>query len=438
MARKILGWLIFFLIAIFIGFLIWLFFFRTEPDNSSFSPSGRADDFFPVDTSENFGREGLPVDGVDTERRGRNFIPRLRKLSDTPTAGSVAFERPTGSSETFVSEDGVEETREASVTIFRYIERATGHLFEARENSQTQTRLSNTTVPKVYDALFAPDGDHVLLRILAEDGETVETLAATVTAKSTTSPETFQLVADGYSLEGSFLSPNTISADISENGLTYLIPNNKGGSSLITSDFDDLSKRIVFESPLQEWIVERISGNNASINTKADSRVDGFMYFVNLITGQSEKIIGELSGLTTLISPDEKWMVYSLSRENELDLFARNIDLGSTINLGLQTLPEKCAFGRDNNDILFCAAPSQIERVPYPESWYQGLVSFEDNLWRINLDTEEFDQVLGDREEVNQSFDITKLQVSPRDEFVLFVNKKDQTLWSLDVTTVER
>jgi hypothetical protein len=50
------------------------------------------------------------------------------------------------------------------------------------------------------------------------------------------------------------------------------------------------------------------------------------------------------------------------------------------------------------------------------------------------LDTEEYEALLIDREEVPQSFDITKIVVSPRDEFVLFVNKKDLTLWSVDIT----
>ncbi|MDA8611256.1 hypothetical protein N9L18_00095 [Candidatus Pacebacteria bacterium] len=438
MAKKILGWLIFVLISVFIGFVIWLLFFNKEVEDPNFQPQGRGEDFFPVDNSNNLERAEEDIPENNTEEIGRNFIPRLRQLSTVPTAGGVAFERTRGSSRTFITEDGVEETSSDSVTIFRYIERATGHLYETRENTLTQTRLSNTTIPKVYFAEFAPNGENVLLSLLDEDEETIQTLSATVTSKSTTSPSTFRLVADGYALEGSFLSPNTTSSDIDERGLAYIVPNSSGGSSLITSNYDDLSKNLVFESPLREWIAQRVNSNRVLITTKADSRVNGFSYLVNTGTGANEKIIGDISGLTSLMSEDQKWLIFSLSRENELDLFSLNTETGETKNLGLETLPEKCVFANTDNDIVFCAAPTQAERVPYPETWYQGLTSFKDNLWRINLEEEEFDQLLGDKEELEQSFDMTQLVMSPRDQFMLFINKKDLTLWSLDVTTIER
>lgn len=438
MAKKILGWLIFVLVAVFIGFVIWLFFFKTEPEQSSFSPGGRVADFFPVDNTNNLGRVGDERNQNNTSNVGRNFIPRLRQLSSVPTAGSVAFERVKGSSESFVTDTGVEETSDSSLTVFRYIERATGHLYETAENTLTQTRLSNTTIPKVYEAKFAPGGEHVILRLLNEDTEVLDVLSAKVTSKSTTSPDTFRIVADGYSLEGTFLSPNTVSSDITKDGLSYVVPTNNGGSNLIISSFADLAKKLVFESPLKGWIVQRVNNNHLTITPKADSRVEGYSYLINTDSGSSNKVIGGISGLTTLMSSDEKWVIYSLSRGNELDLFSLNIASGEVKNIGLKTLPEKCVFSRNSSNVLFCGAPTQTIRASYPESWYQGLVSFDDNLWMIDLENGEYTQILGDREDVNQSFDITNLVISPKDEFVLFINKKDLTLWSLDVTVIER
>jgi hypothetical protein len=436
MIKRILGWVMFVLIAVFIGFLVWLFFFRDDAPLGNFSAPERGESFFPVDLGNGIGQEGvLNPDGTPGQAPGSNLIPRVRQLSQVPVAGAVAFERPTGSSETFISEAGVEESRAFTLTTFRYIERATGHLYEARENSLTQTRLSNTTIPKINHAKFSPNGENVLVQYVASDNETVETLSARVTRKSTTSAETFQLIADGYALEGVYLPQNVVSADIGETGISYVLKNSAGGSSVIFADLRDQTKRILHESPFSEWMIQRANNSVMTLTTKADSRLPGFAYLLTTVTGAvPTKLIGDTTGLTTLINPSNSWIIYSLARGSELDTYAYNIKTSQTTRLGVKTLPEKCVFSRQDENLLFCGATDQPERVTYPETWYQGLSTFNDNLWKINLDTEEYEALLIDREEVPQSFDITKIVVSPRDEFVLFVNKKDLTLWSVDIT----
>jgi len=433
MIKRILGWTIFVLIAIFIGFIVWLFLFRESPVERIASQTQRGDSFFPVDLQSGLERQAELESGTTSAQRP-GTIPRLRQLSRVPTAGAVAFTRETGSSETFITDNGVESTRPFTVTVFRYIERATGHLYEARENSLTQTRLSNTTIPKTHNAIFTPDGNRALLQYILDDNETTETLSAAVVAKSTTSPETFQLVADGYALEGVFLPQNVVSADITPSGLAYIVKNATGGSSVIISDFADRTKQIIHESPFTEWLVQRISNNRVAITTKADSRMPGFTYHMNTSGSIPTKIIGDINGLTTLVDSDEKWLIYSLSRENELTTFAYNIATKSEMRLGIKTLPEKCVFSPSKNDVLYCGATDQPERVQYPQTWYQGISTFNDNLWEINLATEEYTPLLIDREEASHSFDMTKLAVSPNDKFILFINKKDLTLWSVDLS----
>ncbi len=434
MLRKILGWIIFVLIFIFIGFVVWLFFFKEDPATNTYEGFSRSEDFFPVNTENGIGEQGqLDENGNPTELVNRNLIPRLRQLSQVPTAGSIAFERKGNLSRQTIGQDGSEQTTTENTVIFRYIERATGHLYEAREDSLTQIRLSNTTIPKVFDASFSNDGERALLKILKEDQETIDTLSASVVSKSTTSAATYKAEPDGFSLEGTFLSQNIISSDISKDGLAYLLSNNSGGSSLITSTFTDLSKKIIFESPLKNWIIDRVNSNNILITNKADSRVSGFSYLVNSQNGSFNKIVGDLTGLTTLMSPDAKWLLYSVSRNNELDLYALNTEDDKVINLGINTLPEKCVFSIKSGDVLFCGAPNQAPRVALPETWYQGQVNFDDNIWKINLSLETYDQVLGDKEEVDDSFDVIKPTLSPNDDFVLFINKRDLTLWSLEI-----
>lgn len=435
MVKRILGWVIFALVAVFIGFVIWLFFFKEEPVTQTYTPPDRGDAFFPIDIQNGIGQSGtLNPDGTPGQGQGPTVIPRVRQLSQVPVAGGIAFERPTGSSETYISDEGVEQSRAFTITTFRYIERATGHLYEARENSLTQTRLSNTTIPKIHHAKFTPNGEHVLLQYVAQDEETVETLSAKITAKSTTSPETFQLVADGYSLEGVYLPQNVMSVDVGPTTVSYVLKKGTGGSSVILTDLRDQAKRIIHDSPFSEWVVQLANPNVATITTTADSRANGFVYLLTSTGAAPKKLVGDTTGLTTLINPDNSWLLYSLARGSELDTFAYNIKTNQTKRLGIKTLPEKCVFSQQDEHLVFCGATDQPERVAYPETWYQGLSTFNDNLWKINLETESYEALLIDREEVPQSFDMIKLVASPRDEFILFVNKKDLTLWSVDIT----
>lgn len=433
MIRKILAWTIFILIFAFIGFVIWLFFIKEDTASTNSVSFNRPEDFFPVNIP-GMGENGeINPDPNRTNPLNRNLIPRLRQLSQVPVAGSVAIERTGNTSRPIISEDGSETTERDTFVVFRYIERSTGHLYEAREDSLTQTRLSNTTIPRVVDSYFSKDGERVLLRILNEDQESTETLSAKITQKATTSPSGGAPIADGFAIEGTYLSPNLIDAKLSANGLTYLLPKNTGGSTLITSTLDDLSKKIVMESPLKDWMISRVNTNSILMTTKADSRVSGFSYLINAQNGTSEKLLGDISGLTTIISPNEKWLIYSISRTNEFSTFSLNTETGETKRLGVTTLPEKCAFAQTNSDTLFCAGPSQMPRVALPESWYQGTTSLADNLWKIDLSTQEYSQILGDKEEVEQSFDMIKLTTSPKDDFIMFINKRDLTLWSVEI-----
>jgi hypothetical protein len=438
MLRKILGWTIFVLIFVFIGFVIWLFFLRDTTTQSSFSSTPRAEDFFPTDIPSLRPDGQTTGDPNRTDIVNRNLIPRLRQLSQFPVAGSIVFERVGNTSRPVINEDGSETVAQNTVNIFRYIERSTGHLYEAREDSLTQTRLSNTTIPKVVDAFFTKDGQKAVLRMIKDDQETIDTLSATIKSKATTSPSSASLIADGFALEGPYLSQNIVDAKISSNGLTYIVPKSAGGSSVITSTFDDLSKRLVFDSPLKDWVVSRINQNKILLTTKADSRVPGFSYLINIQNSAVEKLVGDIPGLTTLMSPDEKWLIYSLSRNNEFNTFVLNTETNETKKFGVTTLPEKCVFSQKNSSVVYCAGPTQMPRVTLPESWYQGTVSLNDNLWKIDLSSQNYEELLMDKEEVDQSFDMTKLEVSPNDEFILFINKKDLTLWSLEITNIVR
>ena len=96
--------------------------------------------FFPFGGDENTNTN--PDTGTTTtEQNGEetqapvDFVQKLRKLSSEPVAGAGVLDVKAG-------------------TVVRYIEKATGHKFEVELFSPRQGRISNTTIPQVYDAVW--------------------------------------------------------------------------------------------------------------------------------------------------------------------------------------------------------------------------------------------------------------------------------------------
>lgn len=150
------------IIAIIIGGFI--FFGRQNGDNSQdgvslrdFFPFGRTapEDQIPSPTSSSGDPTQTPNGFPDSTEE--QFLGRLRKISQGPTAGAMAFDR-TGE------------------TIVRFVDRATGHIWESSMEFPGLTRISNTTIPKIQKAVWAGNNS-VILQYLREDEETVETIS---------------------------------------------------------------------------------------------------------------------------------------------------------------------------------------------------------------------------------------------------------------------
>ena len=100
----------------------------------------------------------------------------------------------------------------------------------------------------------------------------------------------------------------------------------------------------------------------------------------------------------------------------------------------LKTLPEKCVWGGVAKEILYCAVPATPNKGEYPDIWYQGIESFNDELWSINTTTGQT-EIVADKETFSENggVDATKLQLSPKEDYLSFINKKDLTLWLIKI-----
>ena len=70
----------------------------------------------------------------------------------------------------------------------------------------------------------------------------------------------------------------------------------------------------------------------------------------------------------------------------------------------------------------------------YPDSWYQGEISFFDQLWRIDVKTGNTSMLADPGNTIGaEEIDGIKLALDEGENYLFFVNKKNSILWELEL-----
>jgi hypothetical protein len=360
------------------------FFSSSKSGTTGENGGGFFSNLFPGGGERNVTENGL----TGTEPSGQE-AKTFSQLTNFPIAGAIA----------------------ASTTV-RYVEKSTGHIYEISPQGKDRNRLSNTTILKIFETLWSSDANKMILRYFNED--TITNFSAKFSTSTT-------------AIEGIFLPQETITTVVSplEDKVFYLQPAENTTFGILT-DFTNKKKDNIFSLPFSEFNIAWPSKEIISFTTKPSFSADGYLYFLNTKTKAFYKIIGGIKGLTALVSVKADRVLYSQSVNKGFSTFVFNIKDKSSGNLGLTTLPEKCVWSKINADVVYCAVPKAFPSADYPDEWYQGLVSFDDAIWAINIATGET-QILYD--ETNA--DVINPFLTADEGYFLFTNKKDLTLWSL-------
>ncbi len=165
-----------------------------------------------------------------------------------------------------------------------------------------------------------------------------------------------------------------------------------------------------------------------TLTTKPSSGIPGYMYTLDTSNKNLSQALGNINGLTTLTSPNTKLVLYG---DDNLSLSIYHTDTKVPQSLGVKTLPEKCAWG-SASDIVYCAVPKSVPSGQYPDSWYQGEVSFSDQIWKIDVSSGNA-KMIADPSTINggEEIDGIKLALDTEENYLFFVNKKDSFLWEL-------
>ena len=323
------------------------------------------------------------------------------------------------------------ETKEASSTLLRYAESDTGHLYEYTNNNTT--RISNTTIPGIKEALWANSGEYVALRYLDGKANVIKTFVAHVGKISTTT------------LDGKFIEDDIKTVVVAPRERTaaekFLTLTQKDGQSVgadfDTRNFDGARKARLFSSAVPEWHVNWPTSGILYFTTSPSGTANGYTYLYDLgrsgVTGDSGlvKILGPLSGLTSVASPDANTVLFSHTQGDKLLTKLYNTRTETSISLGIATIADKCVFS--SKKMLYCAVPFFLPSATYPDDWYKGTVTFSDILWEIDAETGAGKVLVYPEREAGASIDAINLSTNPSGTMLYFTDKTTGILWRFPI-----
>jgi hypothetical protein len=407
-----------FLIVILLGLAggaVWYFVIQKNTQDGVTPQTPRS--FFPLGgTRENREEETIeppiPIEGGGTTTISNS---PFKRLTNNPVAG-YAFFTTTRTVTTPNANPRLKPTVETFTDrIVRYVSRQSGFVYEIK-NGTVALQITNLFIPNIYEVVFADAYNTVLLRFLRDDTQTIATYAVPIPPENTDGSRTQK--------EGIFLPDGltgvTASPDLKE--IAQLAPITTG-STLTTSTSQNKNRKEVMLSALKEWIIMWPQAKTLYVQTKAAGTVRGFLYKIDRTERRLRRVVGDVPGLTTSVSPSGTYVLYSESSTTSFTTKLLNTKSGAVQNLGLSILPEKCTWL--SNEDLICAGGTPPEGT-YPDVWYAGLISFSDQLYRIYTASGLYD-VLYDNTEF--SFDMINLQVDEVSSILYFIDKRTGVLW---------
>jgi len=321
--------------------------------------------------------------------------PILRQLYNLPTAGFIKM-------------------RANSV---RFVDRATGHVFEKDLQGGASTRINQTTVPKVYNSIFLEDGDVVVRQYIGENESLISIYSDISEEEVENTQIPYEIIGWATNREGKEI---------------VILEETSSGSKVSILNLKDTSKKEILDSLLSGWTLQW-EGGNLLINQKASEKIPGSAYLISKDTNEKTLVLQQLPGLTTNLSPDGSSVLYSnISTKGLPSLYVKNIDTNNILSLNISGFSEKCVW-HPNKPKVYCALPEEFPKEHYPDAWYQGSASFSDSIWEIDTKTSIVTHIISPKKSNGVTLDAVNMAIDIKGENIFFINKSDQTFWSLEI-----
>jgi hypothetical protein len=346
---------------------------------------------------------------INTSSSTPGQLPKLRQLTQTPVAGYDFVDQGKG-------------------YVVWYVDRGNGNVFQTATSTLEITKITNTTIPKVYEAFIGKGGSNIILRFFDDNSNTIQTFIGSP-KKSQTSTSSDEQIKN---LTGIFIADNIKMLSFSSNkdSLFGIVESNQGVGNIYS--FSGKATNI-FSSPLKNWIPQWVNSNTVALTSSPSAKTQNISFFLNTKNGTLTKTLGPKNGLVVSSSPDASHLLFSENKANTLVFGISDVKNGTETQLPNETIPDKCVWSKQNTSLVFCGFPKTIPAGLYPDYWYQGKVFFDDTIGSFDVKASRFTTNTDLKNESGVSIDATNLVLSKDDKYLLFTNKRDLTLWMLEL-----
>jgi Tol biopolymer transport system component len=408
MNKKLIVILIIILLVILTGGL-----FIASRNNGDTGESGGLFSLFPFGRGGDDTDTGTGTTGINTGTNGNvsagTVVSGLRKITSEPISGA-----------------GFVNLSTTTVAI-RFVDKATGHIYEFSLQNPSPKRISNTTIPQIEEVYWSKKSNELVGRFI-KDG-IVNTLYMKLVSTTTTTFDS----EDQLGIESTFLPSNieafTLSPDSKK--IFYILPDNSGASGYL-ADADGTGADRIWTSPLKHWLISWPSDPQIILQTPPSSGSEGFLFSLNPKNGNMEKIIGNKTALSAKFAPNGNLFTYSEKTDDGIILSLHGIKEGFDIGAGTRTFADKCTWSNDSA-AYYCASPKNNVPNDAPDSWYQGRVQFNDRVLQISVADGSVNVIADPETLFGEQVDAVDLQVSPDNSHLIFTNKIDGSLWMLTI-----
>jgi len=398
-------------VFIIIGGLLFFYFSSNDTANNTTNTTQTNTNPFGNTSGTNVSNTNTQTTNTTQTTNPTKNLAKLIQLYKNPTSGLVFL------------------TDKNNQDVLRFIDRAVGNAYEYLPETQTGEvkRITNTTIPKIQETVWSNSGNNLVLRYLDGDTDNISSFSAKINTSSSSADSIQEMT-------GVFLPSNLKQLAINPKGdkiFGLVDKSDKSGTYGFTTNLDGSGKKVIFDSPISYWNISWPKENIITFTTKPNYRDVGLLYFFNTQTYSMDRIIGNVTGMSTLTNKDASLVAYSYSMNNAFYLDVYDVTNKISKNLNVTTLADKCVWGSNNTKILYCAIPKTITLNNYPDAWYQGTASFSDNVWKIDTNTGAMTEIyqIGSNESVD--IDAFDLKISLDDKYITLSNKTDLSLWLL-------
>ncbi|KKQ58759.1 MAG: hypothetical protein US79_C0003G0060 [Parcubacteria group bacterium GW2011_GWC1_38_17] len=227
----------------------------------------------------------------------------------------------------------------------------------------------------------------------------------------------------------------SISFAPNQNKIAYqFIDDSLGKNTITIADSNGLNWKDIFNIRMENIRLYWTKDNLLTLTSAPSGIVKGSALTIDTTPKiiSLKKLISDIYGLTIKYSPDGKNLIYS-----QTDQYGHNPTLhlikegGVAEKTNLNTLSDKCAFSKNNN--IYCAIPKIINgSLILPDDFYKNIANFSDIFFKIDMANNK-SSIIFDPADFKYDFNASDLNISPNEDYIIFVNKKDGLLYSIKI-----